>query len=172
MPELNNEIIQVDDMLTLEQLRIEDADRLFALTDKDREYLSEFLPWPKFTKTVSDSRGFIELMLQRRKDNKEYGYGIKYDGSVIGHISLMHIAEERPEIGYWIASEYNGRGITSKASAALTHFALSTMEIPRLVIRAEPENIGSNKIAEKIGYTLVGQEHEDGKTLNIWSIGS
>lgn len=172
MLEQDNKIIIIDDSLILEQLQTEDAERMFSLTDKDREYLSEFLPWPESTKTVADSRGFIELMLQRRRDNKEYGYGIKYDRALVGHISLMHLNDDkRPEIGYWIASEYSGKGITTKAAAALTHLALSEMGIPLLIIRAEPDNVGSNRVAEKIGYTLAGQEDEDGKTFNVWSIG-
>ena len=173
MSEHNNETIQIDDTLTLEQLKVEDSERMFALTDKDRKYLSEFLPWPEFTKVVSDSRDFIELMIQRRKDNQEYGYGIKYDGNIIGHISLMHLDDgKRPEIGYWVASEYGGKGITTKAAAALTNFALYNVGISRLIIRAEPNNVGSNRVAEKVGYSLEGQESEDDKVFNLWSIRS
>lgn len=171
MSEHNNEIIQITNSLSLEQLKVEDADKLFALTEQDREYLSEFLPWPKFTKTVADSEEFIERMLQRRSDDEEYGYGIKDEGNVIGHASLMHLNDDRsPETGYWIASEYAGRGITTKVADALTSFAFSRIGISRLIIRADPRNIGSNKVAEKVGYTLEGQEDEGGQVLNVWSL--
>jgi len=111
-------------------------------------------------------------MLQKRKDKQEYGYGIKYNGEVAGHISLMHLDDDkRPEIGYWIASEYSGKGITTQSTKALSDFALRELHIPEVIIRAVPENMASNKVAEKAGYTLDGQEvGEDGKTLNVWSI--
>ncbi len=171
MSESKYETIKVDESLILEQLKIEDADDLFALTEKDRAYLSEYLPWPEKTKSVDDSKEFIKLMIQRRADNQEYGYGIKYDNNVIGHISLMHVNDEkRPEIGYWVASEFSGKGITTKATAALTSFALSKLGIPRIIIRAEPENTGSNRVAEKAGYIFQGKEDDNGKFFNVWSI--
>ena len=171
MSKSKHEIIEVDTSLVLEQLKLEDADRLFALTDNDRAYLSEFLPWPQHTKTVDDSKGFIELMLQRRSDDKEYGYGIKYNDVVIGHTSLMHLGDgKRPEIGYWIASEYGGKGIMTKVVIALTDFAINRLGVQNIIIRADPKNIGSNRVAEKAGYAIVGQEDEDGKILNVWGI--
>lgn len=165
-----HDMIHVDDLLTLKQLKLEDAERIFSLTDKDRAYLSEYLPWPQYTNTVEDSLAFIKLMLQRRNDNQEYGYGIVYDGQVVGHISLMHVNDEKcPEIGYWIASEYSGKGIMTKATVALTDFARTNLHIPRIIIRAVPGNVASNKVAEKAGYAFIGQEDEDGKTLNVWT---
>ena len=168
---LNYDTIEVDESLKLEQLRLGDAERVFALTVKDRVYLSEYLPWPQHTKTVDDSREFINLILQKRSSRQEYGYGIRYDGEIVGHISLMHMNDEkRPEIGYWIASELSGKGIMTRVTIALTNFALDKLGIPGIIIRAEPSNIASNKVAEKAGYKFVGQEDEDRKTLNVWSI--
>lgn len=164
------ELIHIDETLYLEQLQVEDAEEVFALTEKDRAYLSEFMPWPSFTKTVADSQTFIELMLQRRKDDQEYGYGVKLDGAIIGHTSLMHLRDgERQEIGYWVASEHAGKGITTKVAGALSTLAFEELGVPRVIIRADPRNIGSNRVAEKLGYTLEGQEPKDGKVLNVWS---
>lgn len=171
---LSTKSIRINESLTLEQLKIQDADRLFDLTEDNREYLSKFLPWPEFTKAVSDSRDFIELMLKRRGNNEEYGYGIKYDESIVGHISLMHLNDSQsPEIGYWIAKEYSGKGITTLAARALTDFGINELGLDTIIIRADPNNIASNKIAEKIGYIFEGQvEDETYKKLNIWRLGS
>lgn len=166
--------IQVNENITLEQLKIQDAERVFALTEANREYLSKFLPWPESTKAVSDSRDFIELMLKRRGNNEEYGYGIKYDESIVGHISLMHLNDgQSPEIGYWVAKEYSGKGITTLAARALTDFGINELGLDAIIIRADPNNIASNKIAEKIGYIFEGQvDDETYRKLNIWRLGS
>lgn len=165
--------IEVEPGLKLRQLESSNAERIFELTEKDREYLQKWLPWPAFTNEVNDSAKFINSELEKRKSGEEYGYGIELDGTVVGHISLMHLKDEKkePEIGYWIASEVAGKGITTKATEALTNFGIKELNLSKIVIRAEPGNIGSNKVAEGVGYKLSGQsKDEQGKLLNVWQI--
>jgi RimJ/RimL family protein N-acetyltransferase len=75
-----------------------------------------------------------------------------------------------PEIGYWIAPDHSGKSITTRSVQALTKLGLDSLGLDRIVIRANPDNIGSNKVAEKSGYMLVGNEIEDGVGLNVWMI--
>ncbi len=42
---MNYESLHVDEGITLVQLKPGQDDRLFELTDGNREYLGEFLPW-------------------------------------------------------------------------------------------------------------------------------
>lgn len=164
--------IRVDDQLTLRQLQLTEASRLFELVDKDREYLREWLPWVDSTLSPSDSEIFIAETIQKRKEGKEFGYAIVVDGEPVGHISLMHTKDEHdPEIGYWIASSLSGKGITTRAGQALTNFGFNTLGLKKIIIKADPNNNGSNKIAEKLGYKLIGQEQDDRMGLaNVWSL--
>lgn len=165
------ETLTIDKDLTLQQLHPNEAGRVFELTEKNRAYLEEFMPWPKQTKTVEDSLAHIHKTIQKREEGETFGYGIRYDGVIVGNISLMHLNENaRPEIGYWIDSEHSGKGITTRAVRALTEYAFQALDIEKIIIRADPRNIGSNKVAENSGYTLTGEEIEDGDTLNVWSI--
>lgn len=169
---MSHETINVDEHIRLVQLQTDQADTLFELTDKNREYLGRFLPWPSRTKTVEDSRKYIEETVENRAKNITYTYGIEFDGNVVGDISLRNLQdEEKPtEIGYWIASDYSGRGLTTKSVQALTNLGLKTLGINKIIIRADPENGASNKVAEKAGYTLVGQDVDNDKTLNVWEM--
>lgn len=163
-------MIIINENLKLEQLQVEDAPRLFELTEKDREYLSEFLPWPEFTKVVEDSRAFIESTLKDRSENSEYGYGIKYKNIVYGHISLMYINDGKdPEIGYWIASEMSGKGLTTTVAKTIENLAFDTLGFEKVIIRVDPKNVASNRIAEKLEFTFLG-EFDDEKygVLNVW----
>lgn len=163
------ETLSVSEEIKLEQLNPLEADCLFGLIENDREYLSRFLPWPNETKTVNDSLDFIEQTIKLRQNGEEYGFGIKYNNKIIGHVSLMYLNTGRPEIGYWIASQYSGRGITTTAAAALTEFAHNLLNLKELTILANPDNIGSNRVAENLGYELNGTEISDtGETLNKW----
>jgi ribosomal-protein-serine acetyltransferase len=165
------EEIIVDDTLTLRALSVDQADEVFAIVDSNRDYLGRWLPWVQHTHTSQDSRQFIESTLQKREDGSEYGFGIIVDERAVGHISLMHITDDQePEIGYWIAEEYSGRGLVTKAAQAVTDLGFKTLGLEKIIIRAEPENIGSNVVAEKLGYEFVDQRiHErDAVLVNVW----
>lgn len=169
MNNLPYEILIVNDRIRLVQLKLENAERVFWLTDTNREYLARYLPWVDKTLSAKDSADFISLMIDRRKKGEEYGYGIEYDGEIVGHTSLMHLKDKKiPEIGYWIASSHQGKGIVSAIARTLTDLALLTLGREQVIIRAEPSNLASNRVAEKCGYHRDGQIEEDGKVLNIW----
>lgn len=164
--------IEVEPGLRLKQLEISQAERVFNITDQNRDYLGKWLPFPAKTNEVSDTKSFIELMLKERASNQQYGYGIELEGEVVGHISLMHLKDDRePEIGYWIASEASGKGIVTKAVNTLTDFGFNSLGLPKIIIRVHPDNVGSNRIAEKAGYKLVGQINDETEgPFNVWEL--
>ena len=166
------ESIDVDKGLRLVQLTPSQADVLFALTDNNREYLGEFLRWVPCVKTVDDSLHHIHETLENRKNNIKYTYGIEAGGEVVGDINLRNLQDDAlpAEIGYWIAPEYSGKGFTTRAVSALTELGMNSLGLNKIIIRANPDNIASNRVAEKAGYIHVGSEVEDGETLNVWSI--
>ncbi|WP_309545195.1 hypothetical protein [Halobacillus trueperi] len=61
---------KVDRELSLKLAGPEDADALFQLTEGSREYLREWLPWLDFTKTVEDTKSFIESGRRGFSENK------------------------------------------------------------------------------------------------------
>ncbi len=163
--------IPVNEHVSLRQLRPTDADELFAVTDANRDYLGQWLPWVENTKSPADSRAFIEQTLQDRQTGAEYGYGIMVDGKLAGHTTLMHVTDDRdPEIGYWIAKDAAGGGRTTAAAAALTEFGLQTLGLPKVIIRADSNNAGSNRVAEKLGYQKETEiPEEDSTVTNVWA---
>ena len=169
---MNYENIPVDKQVRLIQLQTNQADRLFELTDDNREYLGKFLPWPPFVKSVDDSRKHIEETLVNRSEDVAYTYGIEYRGEIVGDISLRNLndTQKTPEIGYWIAPDYAGKGLTTKSVQALTNLGLRSLSLSKIIIRANPQNGASNKVAEKAGYVQIGTAIEHDEPLNIWSI--
>ena len=57
----------VEQGLELRQIRLDDAEDLFAAVDANREYLREWLPWLDGTNNVDDETSFIASTLE------EYG---------------------------------------------------------------------------------------------------
>ena len=165
--------LYIHDSLFLRQLRMDgDVDDLFALTDANREHIGKWLPWVENVNSPEDSKKFIASLLQDRKGGTTLGYGIFVNDELVGHISLMHLSDDKdPEIGYWISSGASGKGITTAAANKLTDFGFSVLRLPKIVIKARPENIASNKVAEKLGYILDGMAESEntGEVVNVWS---
>jgi RimJ/RimL family protein N-acetyltransferase len=114
----------------------------------------------------------INETIENRFQNTKYSYGIEVDGEVVGDVSLRNLNDDShsPEIGYWMSPDYAGKGVTTRAVEALTRLGIETLGLREVIIRANPDNIASNKVAEKNGYQLVGTEVEDGELLNVWKL--
>jgi RimJ/RimL family protein N-acetyltransferase len=58
------------------------------------------------------------------------------------------------EIGYWVRTDLEGRGIATEAAALLTHAGLGLPGIDRMEIRCDPDHTASAAVPRKLGYHL------------------
>lgn len=75
------------------------------------------------------------------------------DGQVAGNAVIFGRDGER-EVGYWIARELWGKGIATRALAAL----LDEFDERPLHARAALHNVGSQKVLERCGFREIGRE--------------
>ena len=78
---------------------------------------------------------------------------ILFDGQVAGNIVSFVRSGER-EVGYWIGKEYWGKGVATKALAAF----LDHVKTRPLYAHVAKHNIGSRRVLEKCGFTVVGED--------------
>ena len=78
---------------------------------------------------------------------------ILYNGEVAGTV-MCFVLEGKREVGYWIGREYWGKGIATMAVAELLKFVV-TRPLHGYLAK---HNIGSRRVLEKCGFTLVGEE--------------
>ena len=92
-------------------------------------------------------------------DYKKYGYGrfaveLKETGKVIGFCGIKYLPEiDLPEVGFRYLKQYWGKGIGTEAAQVCVDFAREDLKIKKLVALIIPENIGSIRVAEKLGMT-------------------
>ena len=60
------------------------ADNLFALTDRNRPFLRQWLPWLDHTCTAADTKQFLTLQLQRFAKGESLHVTIFSGGSIAG----------------------------------------------------------------------------------------
>ena len=78
---------------------------------------------------------------------------ILFDGQVAGNMVSFEMSGKR-EVGYWIGKEYWGKGIATRALAAF----LDQVKTRPLYAHVAKHNIGSRRVLEKCGFTIVGED--------------
>ena len=90
---------------------------------------------------------------------QKHGFGdwavtAKADGELMGHCGLNFVPEVgEVEVEYALAKAYWGRGIASEAARASLKFGFETLRLPRIIALADPQNIASWRVMEKVGLT-------------------
>lgn len=77
---------------------------------------------------------------------------------LVGCVGIVRVDElhGRGEIGYWVAPWARGRGVAVAALRLLCRWALTDVGLPRLEIVPYAENEGSQRVAERAGFTREG----------------
>jgi RimJ/RimL family protein N-acetyltransferase len=101
----------------------------------------------------ADWHGFTTKWRRILGDDAITVRSVLVEGRVAGYV-LSYVNDEfgKPEIAYWYGREHWGRGI---ATRALTAFLELIVERP-LFARAAHDNVGSLRVLQKCGFTVVG----------------
>jgi ribosomal-protein-alanine N-acetyltransferase len=83
---------------------------------------------------------------------------IVVDGELAGSIDLrLGVADGRlAQIGYWVASQLQGRGVASAAATLLVDFGFEALGLRRVELNAAVTNPASRRVAENAGFEPEG----------------
>lgn len=148
----------IDNDIELRLVDMQYAEEIFKSIDSSREHLRKYLPWVDSTKSVADTKGFIENSKKQYAENKGFDAGIWYKGEFAGVIGFHSIntSIKGTSIGYWLNERFVGKGIMTKACRAFVDYAFNTLELNRLEIRCAEDNFKSGAIPERLGFTKEG----------------
>jgi ribosomal-protein-serine acetyltransferase len=128
----------------------DDAEASFALVDANREHLRPWMVWEPQTLSPDDSRAFILRSLASETDLE--GNGTWLDGRLAGGIGLrIDPADSAAEIGYWVGSEFEGRGIVTRSCRRFFAFAFAELGLHRMELCAATGNVRSRAVAKRLG---------------------
>jgi len=149
---------QLGSGLELRILEREHATELFKLTHANREHLRPWLPWVDNTNAIEDTLNFIQSGLDQYAKLDGMQLGIWQDEQIAGTIGYhkWDMRHGKTEIGYWLGQQFTGRGIMTRAVAALIDYAFDVLELHRVEIRCAPQNIKSCAIPQRLGFTHEG----------------
>lgn len=171
--------IIINDELELHPLHTEDATDLFYSIDNQREYLGRWLSFVPYTKELTDSKQYINSILNASEEDYEHVFTIRHKDNFAGMIGFVNSSHQhkKTEIGYWLSESYQHKGIMTTAVRAVCKFAFEVLHFNRIQIKCAVGNLPSSNIPKRIGFSFEGIERQgekfaDGsfKDLEIYSL--
>lgn len=145
---------KIDENLSLVIPDLSCASEIFDLIDKDRGHLRTWLPWVDNTHTVDDTRAnLVERIKSFKKKEQAPFYGT-FKGEFIASVGFVVITDGKGEIGYWLLSEYSGRGFMTTYVKACINYGFNELGLDRVIIKCAEGNNKSAAIPIRLGFTL------------------
>jgi RimJ/RimL family protein N-acetyltransferase len=146
-----------DDAVRLRPWSSADLDAALAATQDP--LIQRFTRVPA-DQTMAQLREYVDGRDDARKTGEELALVIAdtRTDDLLGTVSLLRFAwdERRGEIGYWVAPEARGRGVATRAVTLLSRWALRELPLERLALHTDRENLASQLVAERCGFTREG----------------
>jgi RimJ/RimL family protein N-acetyltransferase len=159
------ERLTLDDGYVIRRYAEDDMPAVVDVVNDNLEHLKPWMPWAQETVTLDSQLQFFRETDQQWDEGTNFVYGI-FDpaGRIVGGVGF-HVRNGPGvlEIGYWLAREATGRGLMTRAAAALTEAAASVDGVTRVQIHCDAGNERSAAIPKRLGYTLA--RVEDRETL-------
>nr|GMD83752.1 uncharacterized N-acetyltransferase P20-like [Ipomoea batatas] len=139
--------------ISLRAFQLSDADDLLKWASDDK--VTHFLRWNPITSKQEALQYIQEVAIPH-----PWRHSICLDGRSIGYISVKPEAgndRHRAHLGYAIGSCYWGQGIVTMALKMAIPVVFTDFPfLVRLEALVEPENVGSQRVLEKVGFVKEG----------------
>lgn len=130
-------VVATDVAIFFEQQRDPEANHRAAFTAED----------------PSDRKAFETKWARILDDPTSITRTIVVGGEVVGNV-MCFVQFGQPSVGYWIGREFWGRGLATRALAAL----LAEVETRPLHARVAKDNAASLRVLEKCGFAICGED--------------
>ncbi len=113
------------------------------------------------------------LLADYQAHQKRLGYSFwavieRSSGALIGDAGLYRTPTGEVELGYTLGAEWWGRGYATEAASAWLECAFSSLGIFEVVALAEPANVASLHVLEKLGMRRTGERIAFGRPHTVF----
>lgn len=155
---------------------------LRPLTDDDAPFIIELLNEPAFIRNIGDRKVRTIEDAVRYIDNgpraslRKHGYGmlrvnLRDSGTPIGLCGLIR-RETLPDVdlGFAYLTQHHRKGYAVEAARAMLQQARSEHAIGRVLAITLPDNIGSIRVLQSVGFVAAGTVRigDDAELLNLY----
>jgi len=149
-----------------------------AHMDRARANTDPWIPWASRSTDPESARATLQGYADRQAADAGRIYGIWLAGTLVGGVMFVKFdaAAGSCEIGCWLESAAEGRGLVSAAVRKLIDYALVERGLHRVEWWNSTTNARSRAVAQRMGMTLDGTMREHSphngvrKDLEVWSL--
>lgn len=132
--------------------------------------IARWLPMIPSPYSEEDAVSFIGQAHENWERGEAYSFAIldAAGGQLVGSIAMRVRRFRTGHLGYWVTREARDRGVATEALKTLCRWAVDTLDVKRLELLTDPENVASQRVAEKAGFQREGLlrsslEYRDGR---------
>lgn len=156
------------DVIMLREQRIEDAVRFYEIM-ADPAFKFSHKP-----KSLCDEIKFLLGNTEKREKKEEFNYAILYNEILVGGCGVKIVKHDQGVglVGYFVDRNYWNKGIATKAVQLLEAIAFRDIGLERLEIGPLVNNLASQMVAIKCGFTNEGRIENalwlDGRLVDVY----
>lgn len=153
--------------------------RLRRMSEADAEFIRRLVNEPSFIRNIGD-KGVQTLDDARRyiRDGPmasyaRHGFGLnlvelRATGAPAGMCGLLkRDVLDHPDIGYAFVPEFWGAGYAREAASAVIDWARHSRDLTRILAITNPDNAGSIRLLEKIGFQFERRMRMPGESADV-----
>ena len=158
----NTKDLLVTPRLVLRHFNYNDASEMFLNWASDIE-VTKYVTWDPH-QSVEETKTIINMWMKEYEDSNTHRFAItlKSSGELIGGIDVVEYEDGHPVIGYVLSRKYWNQGYMTEACKEFVDYLLS-LGYKTLVIEAVDQNIGSNRVISKCGFSYIGSDIRENK---------
>jgi ribosomal-protein-serine acetyltransferase len=139
-------------------LEVRHAKEFLAFVERERAFLGKWLTWAITIESLEAAENFLRRSTTRLAEDGLPWVGIWQDGEMVGGVLFFPIDKmiNATDVGYWLAQKATGRGLITRATAAMLDHAFLTVGVNRVGLSAEVGNDPSMAVANRLGFTREG----------------
>jgi RimJ/RimL family protein N-acetyltransferase len=162
-------IILETERLILREWTLDDAPALFEIC-RDAEVM-RYIGTGKPYKMLDEAEKFLDWAVAYQKANGFCRWALleKSSGKIVGSCGYAYTHEmPEPELGYLFARDVWGKGFATETARACLDYGFEKLAFREIIAITDLENVASQKVLEKIGFTRRGIERIDGEDNIIY----
>ncbi|MFI8279603.1 GNAT family N-acetyltransferase [Streptomyces sp. NPDC085929] len=170
--------LSLGDHARLRPLEPWQAPEFLAHIDRARASVDPWIPWATFSTDLDSATATLQRYADRLATDTGGIYGIWLDGTLVGGVMFTRFdsASGVCEIGCWLESAGEGRGLVTRACRLLIGWAFQERGMSRVEWWAAAGNTRSIDVARRLGMTRDGvlRQHSSyrgvRRDIEVWSV--
>ncbi len=146
--------------LLLRPLHRRDQAAWECLRRDNAAYLARWEPTPPDGMAPRTNFGaYVRALNRDARSGAIVPFALEVDGELAGQVHLFGVTRgslQSAAAGYWVAQRFAGRGVTTRALAAVVDYAMGPLGLHRVEVNIRPENAASLAVVTHLGFREEG----------------